>query len=318
MRFPRTSVPLISAIFVLVCLAPSFADTQAPITDYSKLQDVDWSGLSEAQKKIALRVMNTNGCNCRCTLSIAVCRTTDQNCRRSLIFSRTIIDALREGKPEAEVVRLLKAKTDTFVEAKLPDDAGVVYKIDAAKNPLRGPKEAPVTIVEFSDFQCPYCAGLESTLDQVLKAFPKEVNLIYKQFPLNIHQYARQAAVASMAAHQQGKFWQLHDRMFQNFSAINEENIKKWAKEVGLNMAEFEKVMQAGVVETAVQKDIADGAAARVLGTPTLFINGKRVQERSFEAFKKAILEELAAVKAPATIAPAKKAPTTAKPSGRQ
>ena len=215
-------------------------------------------------------------------------------------------------------VEYLIVVADTFVEVKLPEDSGVAYKIDTSRNPLRGPKEAPVTIVEFSDFQCPYCAGLQSTLDQVLKAFPKEVNLVYKQFPLNIHQYARQAAVASMAAHQQGKFWQLHDRMFQNFSAINEENIKKWAKEVGLNMAEFEKVMQAGVVETAVQKDIADGAAARVLGTPTLFINGKRVQERSFEAFKKAILEELAAVKAPATTAPAKKAPTTAKPSGRQ
>src|SRR5438093_1303548 len=149
MRFPRTSVPLISAIFVLVCLAPSFADTQAPITDYSKLQDVDWSGLSEAQKKIALRVMNTNGCNCRC--------------------------------------------------------------------------------------------------------------------PLNIHQYARQAAVASMAAHQQGKFWQLHDKLFQNFSAVNEENIKKWAKDVGLNMGTFEKDMQLGTFEPAVSKDLADGAAAQVM-----------------------------------------------------
>src|SRR5947199_231201 len=162
-------------IVALLLMQPvSFAGTQAPVTDPSKVKEIDWTGLSEAQK------------------------------------------------------------------------------IDTSRNPLRGPKEAPVTIVEFSDFQCPYCAGLQSTLDQVLKAFPKEVNLVYKQFPLNIHQYARQAAVASMAAHQQGKFWQLHDRMFQNFSAINEENIKKWAKEVGLNMAEFEKVMQAGVVETAV------------------------------------------------------------------
>jgi len=306
-------------IVALLLMQPvSFAGTQAPVTDPSKVKEIDWTGLSEAQKKVALKVMNGSDCNCGCKMTVAVCRERDSSCRRSLIFARTIIDALREGKPEAEAARVVKAKADTFVEVKLPEDSGVAYKIDTSRNPLRGPKEAPVTIVEFSDFQCPYCAGLQSTLDQVLKAFPKEVNLVYKQFPLNIHQYARQAAVASMAAHQQGKFWQLHDRMFQNFSAINEENIKKWAKEVGLNMAEFEKVMQAGVVETAVQKDIADGAAARVLGTPTLFINGKRVQERSFEAFKKAILEELAAVKAPATTAPAKKAPTTAKPSGRQ
>src|SRR6266581_3268001 len=279
MRFlrPRANLTLIAAVLVLQ--AASFAGTQSPVTDISKIKEADWSGLSEAQKKIALKVMNGNGCNCRCTLSIAACRASDENCRRSLIFSRTIIDALREGKPEAEVVRVLKAKTDTFVEAKLPEDAGIVYKIDTGHNPLRGPKDAPVTIVEFSDFQCPYCAGLQSTLDQVLKAFPKEVNLVYKQFPLNIHQYARQAAVASMAAHQQGKFWQLHDKMFQNFTAISEENIKKWAKEVGLNMGDFEKSMQSGALETMVQKDLADGAAARVLGTPTLFINGKRVQD---------------------------------------
>jgi len=313
----RETALLTAIAAALILPAIALADGQAPVTDQSKIKEVDWSGLSESQKKVALKVMNENGCNCGCKMTIAVCRERDSSCRRSLIFARTIIDTLHEGKPEGEVVRVLKAKTDTFVEAKLPDDAGVVYRIDAAKSPLRGPKEAPVTIVEFSDFQCPYCAGLESTLDQVLKAFPKEVNLIYKQFPLNIHQYARQAAVASMAAHQQGKFWQLHDKMFQNFTAISEENIKKWAKEVGLNMGDFEKSMQSGALETLVQKDIADGAAARVLGTPTLFINGKRVQDRSFEGFKKTILEELAAARTAPKPVPAR-TPAAARSSGKQ
>jgi protein-disulfide isomerase len=316
MRFLRPGSTLTLLAALMVCQTAPSADTQPPITDISKIKEADWAGLSEAQKKIALRVMNTNGCNCRCNLTIAACRASDENCRRSLIFSRTIIDALREGKPEAEVVRVLKAKSDTFVEAKLPDDTGMVYKIDTDHSPVRGPKDAHVTIVEFSDFQCPYCAGLQPTLEQVLKAFPREVNLVYKQFPLNIHQYARQAAVASMAAHQQGRFWQLHDKMFQNAAAINEENIKKWAKDAGLNMGDFEKAMQTGAFEPAVQKDIADGAAARVMGTPTLFINGKRVQDRSFEAIKKTVLEELATAKVSPTPAPAKKAATKARPSG--
>ena len=293
------------------------AETHPPVTDYSKLKEVDWTGLSDSQKKIALKVMNENGCNCGCNMSIATCRDRDSSCRRSLIFARTVIDALREGKPEAEVVRTLKAKTATFVEAKLPDDAGVAYSIDTAGSPARGPKEAPVVLVEFSDFQCPYCAGLQSTLDQVLKAFPKEVKLVFKQFPLNIHQYARQAAVASMAANAQGRFWPLHDKMFQNFSAINEENIKKWAREIGLNAADFEKAMQSGKHEAQVQKDIADGAAARVLGTPSLFINGKRVQDRSFEGFKKVILEELAAAKSSPPPAPRKPTATARTPGSR-
>jgi protein-disulfide isomerase len=308
----------LAGITALVALpAALLAETHPPITDLSRLKEVDWTGLSDAQKKIALRVMNENGCNCGCKMTIATCRDRDSSCRRSLIFARTIIDALREGKPEAEVVKTLKAKADTFVEAKLPDDAGVVYTIDIASSPARGPKEAPVVLVEFSDFQCPYCAGLQSTLDQVLKAFPKEVKLVFKQYPLNIHQYARQAAVAAMAAHAQGKFWPLHDKMFQNFSAINEENIKKWAREIGLSMAEFEKAMQSGVHETRVQKDIADGAAAKVLGTPSLFVNGKRLQDRSFEGFKKVILEELAAARSAPAPVPGKTTATAKTPGSR-
>jgi len=103
--------------------------------------------------------------------------------------------------------------------------------------------------------------------------------------------------------------------MFQNFNAMSEENIKKWAKEVGLNMADFEKAMQSGALEPVVQKDIADGAAARVLGTPTLFVNGKRLQDRSFEGFKKTIMEELASAKSAPTPASPKK--PAAKSSGR-
>src|SRR6266568_98830 len=298
----------------LVLQTVSFGQSQAPLTDPSRLKEVDWSGLSDAQKTIALRLMNMNGCNCRCNMTVAACRASDETCRRSLIFARTIIDALREGKPEPEVARILKAKTGEFVEAKLPDDTGVTHSIDVASSPVRGPKDAKVEIVEFSDFQCPYCHELQAVLDQVLKAFPKEVRLVFKQYPLNIHQYARQAAVASMAAHAQGKFWLLHDKMFQNFNLISEENIKKWAREVGLNMADFERAMQSGVLETQVQRDMADGATAGVLGTPTLFVNGKRIHDRSFEGFKKVILEELATAKSP-SVPPGKT--TTARTSGR-
>ena len=304
-------------VLALALPAAGRAETHPPVTDMSKMKEVDWTGLSDAQKKTALKVMNESDCNCGCKMTVAVCRERDSSCRRSLIFSRTVIDALREGKPEAEVVKVLKAKSATFVEAKLPEDGGVVYNIDLTGSPVRGPKDAKVVIVEFSDFQCPFCAGLQSTLDQVLKAFPKEVKIVFKQFPLNIHQYARQAAVASLAANAQGKFWPMHDKMFQNFSAINEENIKKWAKEVGLNQAEFEKAMQSGKHEAQVQKDLADGAAARVLGTPSMFVNGKRVQDRSFEGFKKVILEELASAKgSPAPTTP-KSQPAT-KASGQK
>jgi protein-disulfide isomerase len=266
-----------------------------PATDVSEIKDIDFTGIAEGQKKIALRLMNSNSCNCGCNMTIAGCRRDMKTpCRRSLIFARTVVDAIREGKDEPAVLKALQAKTAAFVEPKMPDDTGIVYAIDVNNAPVRGPKTAPIKIVEFSDFQCPFCAELQKTLDQVLKAFPKEVQLIYKQYPLNIHAYARQAAAASLVAHSQGKFWELHDRMFQNFSAISDDSIRRWAKEVGLNMTEFDKVLQSGRMEAAIQKDVADGAAAKVMGTPTVFVNGRRIHDRSFEGFKKIIQEELA------------------------
>jgi protein-disulfide isomerase len=290
-----------AALVVCGLLLPLGLLAAEVITSTSQVKEIDFAGLTDQQKKIALKLMNENSCNCGCKMNIAECRLRDSSCRRSLIFARTIVDALREGKGEAEVARVLKAKTDTFVEAKLPDDTGVVYNIDTASSPVRGPKSAPISIIEFSDFQCPFCAGVQEILEKVLKAFPKDVKLVFKQYPLNIHQYARQAALAALAAHSQGKFWELHDKLFQNFSAINEENIKKWAKEIGLSMADFEKTMQSGKYEGVLQKDIADGAAAKVVGTPSIFVNGKRIHERNFEGFKKAIQEALAALRSPAT-----------------
>jgi protein-disulfide isomerase len=292
----RTTFGLCALSGLLVAAAPATAapDTK-PVTDLADVKEIDFTGLTDAQKKMALRVMNDNPCNCGCQKNVAQCRLDMPNsCRRSLIFARTVVDTIREGKDEKTVNETLQAKAATFVEARMPDDAGIVYNIDVTNSPVRGPKNAPIQIVEFSDFQCPFCSEVQKTLEQVLKAFPKDVQLVYKQYPLNIHQYARQAAAASLFAHSQGKFWELHDRMFQNFTSITDLNIRKWAGELGLNLAEYDRAMQVGRFEPMIQKDTADGAAAKVMGTPTLFINGRRLHDRSFEGFKTMIQEELA------------------------
>jgi protein-disulfide isomerase len=301
----------LSGMFLAVSPASSAPESQ-PVTDTSDLKEIDLTGLTDAQKKMALRVMNATPCNCGCQKSTAQCRRDMPNsCRRSLVFARTVVDSIREGKDEKAVTQALQAKAATFVEARPPDDAGMVYNIDVTNSPVRGPKGAPVRIVEFSDFQCPYCAELQKTLDQVLKAFPKDVQLVYKQYPLNIHQYARQAAAASLFAHTQGKFWELHDRLFQNFATIDDQNIRKWAGELGLNLVEYDRAMQIGKFEPILQKDAADGASAKVMGTPTLFVNGRRLHDRSFEGIKAMVQEELAAQKTATPPTTAAKPPAT-------
>jgi protein-disulfide isomerase len=321
----RRQTPILAtaaaALLLLIPTVHAAGADSGPVTDLASIKEIDFTGLSDAQKKMALRIMNANPCNCGCEgehqspKSIAVCRRDMPNsCRRSLIFARTVVDSIREGKDEAAVTKVLQAKASTFVEAHPPEDTGQVFNIDVTNNPVRGPKTAPVHIVEFSDFQCPYCAELQKTLEQVLKAFPKDVQVIYKQYPLNIHQYARQAAAASLFAQGQGKFWELHDKMFQGFTQISDENLRKWVGEVGLNLAEYDKAIQTGRFEPLIQKDMADGAAAKVLGTPTLFVNGKRIHDRSFEGFKKSIQEELASQRTGSTATPAaatKAAPQT-------
>ena len=295
----RIYAPIICALATV--LAATIATAHAErITSLDAIHETDFTGLTEQQRVIALRVMNDNPCNCGCNMTVAVCRVDDHSCRRSLIFARTIVDALREGKTESQVVEALKAKADTFVEARPPDDSEVEYDIDVTLNPMRGAKNAQVTIIEFSDFQCPYCASLQTTLDKVLENFPDTVRLVFKQYPLNIHQYARQAAAAALGAHEQGKFWEMHDTLFKNFTAINDANIRRWAMEIGLDMETFDEALQSGQYEAMVRKDMADGAAAKVIGTPTVFVNGRKINDRSYEGFKKTIQEALAELRTPA------------------
>ncbi len=131
-------------------------------------------------------------------------------------------------------------------------------------------------------------------MDQVLAAYPKDVRFVYKQFPLEqIHQNAMNAAKASVAARNQGKFWEMHDELFKISRNLAMDEIRKKAELIGLNMKKFDEDMASPETEKAVRAELADGQSAEVQGTPTMFINGKRVMNRSFEGMKAMIDEEL-------------------------
>jgi protein-disulfide isomerase len=122
----------------------------------------------------------------------------------------------------------------------------------------------------------------------VLKAYPNDVNFVYKQFPLpaTMHPNAMPAAKAAMAAGKQGKFWEMHDILFQNSRDLGADKIKECAGKIGLDVARWEKDVSSPEVQQEVEKEMAEGRAADVSGTPTFFVNGKRVMNRSFEGFK--------------------------------
>ncbi len=168
-------------------------------------------------------------------------------------------------------------------------DYNKVHNLPVGSSAIKGDKKAPITIVEFSDFQCPYCSRLQPTLNEVLKAYPKDVKLVFKDFPLSFHKQAKNAAKAARAAGEQGKYWEMHDLIFEKFSSVNEAMMKEFAAKLKLDMNKFNADYGSTKYDKLIQQDINLGRTAGVTGTPSLFLNGKRMQRRSVDDFKTAI-----------------------------
>ncbi|HKV12174.1 MAG TPA: thioredoxin domain-containing protein [Thermoanaerobaculia bacterium] len=191
-----------------------------------------------------------------------------------------------------------KAQQDFY--AKLQDKYKVEYKIEpirvevAATGPSKGPENAPVTIVEFSDFQCPFCSRVIPSLNQVKEKYGDKVRIVFRQYPLPFHQQAQKAAEASLCAHEQGKFWQLHDAMFANQQALGVDQLKAKAAELGLNADSFNSCLDSSKYAAQISADMKEGSAAGVNGTPAMFINGRFVNGAvPFEEIDSVIKDEL-------------------------
>ncbi len=176
-----------------------------------------------------------------------------------------------------------------------PPAPPAMVKVDVpADSPAKGPKYAKVTIVEWSDFQCPFCSRVVPTLKQIEDTYAKDVRIVFRNQPLPFHNNAKPAAEASMAANEQGKFWPMHDKMFGNQQALDRASLEKYAQEIGLDMGKFKAALDSGKFAKRVEDDSAAGMAVGANGTPTFFINGRQfVGAQPFEAFKGVIEEEL-------------------------
>lgn len=170
-----------------------------------------------------------------------------------------------------------------------------VRKIDVPDDsPVRGAKAAKVTIVAWSDFQCPFCSRVVPTMKQIEDTYAKDVRIIFRHQPLPFHNNAKIAAEASMAAHEQGKFWQMHDKLFANQQALDRASIERYAQELGLDMGKFKSALDSNKFAKKVEADSAEGMQVGANGTPTFFINGREfVGAQPFEAFKGVIDEEI-------------------------
>ena len=166
-------------------------------------------------------------------------------------------------------------------------------------HPAKGPADAPVTIVEFSDFQCPFCKQVVPTLHQITQKYGDQVRLVFRQFPLtSIHPFAQKAAEAALCANEQGKFWEMHDAMFGDQSKLEVSALKVTASNLGVDKAKFDECLDSGRFAQRVKDDEKAGTLVGVSGTPALFINGRALSgAQPYDAVTQVIDEELAKAK---------------------
>jgi protein-disulfide isomerase len=162
-------------------------------------------------------------------------------------------------------------------------------------DPQKGPRNAPVTVVVFSDFQCPFCSRVEPSLAQLQKAYPGDVRVVWKNLPLAMHPQAKPAALAAEAAREQGKFWEMHELLFQNQGQLSPDLYGALAKQLGLDVAKFQAASTAAATRARVEEDAALGARVAPQGTPTLYVNCRQVVgAQPYEVFQKIVDEQLA------------------------
>ena len=255
------------------------ASAQTPATPWSSstdLPNVDWGKSTPSQKLTGLKVLRNMGCTCGCSMKIAQCRIEDPPCAQSKTLAAIVATAAVEGKSAADMEKLVN---DSDLAKRAANRNRLLWDpvtISTTNAPYKGAANPRVTLVEFSDFQCPYCTVAVGHLNTILKMYPNDVRLVFKQFPLDNHKQARMAAWASLAAHAQGKFWPMHDQLYANARNITRANITEWAKQMGLDLTRFNADLDSAAVKSQVDQDFAEGEMIGVDATPTVFVNGKK------------------------------------------
>jgi protein-disulfide isomerase len=226
---------------------------------------VDVDELDESAREALLEVVNDVLSPCDEPISLARCAAEETGCRACVPAARYLARLAGQGysTQDLRVHYLLRYGKNTKVE------------IDIEGAPVKGALMAPVTIVEFSDFQCPSCRKAAPELAKVVRDLGGKAKLVFKHFPLPQHTYAEKAARATVAAQKQGKFWEYHDLIFENQHRLDDASFERFAKELGLDLDRFREDFDSEDVKARVKADREQGLAAGVQGTPAIFVNGR-------------------------------------------
>ena len=267
-------------------VAATFDDSEPAAADRKPVEGADASKLSSADQQRFEKLVDKLPSPCGKAHSLRTSRNTDASCIRARPAVEYVLSLLTDGATDKEV-------TDLYTGRYRKEQAKRTFKL-SADVPHEGPADARVVMVEFFDFGCPACQQFAPELAQVVEAYPTDVVVYYKQFPLAAHEFSRGAAQAALAASRQGKYHEMHVLLFQNPQAHKKDDLVKYAQQIGLDMKKFESDFTA--VAAQVEADKKEGDDAMVDSTPTLFINGRKYEDPSIAKYVKMWVEEELAV----------------------
>lgn len=257
---------------------------QAPAGAITEVQGLDLSELSSAERESFWAIANEELSPCGDPHSIAACARDRLPCRTCLPALRFLARRVRDGYPRDQLSDHVRQRYA----------ASSVVQIRTEGAPSHGSVAAAVTVVEFSDYECPHCAAAIPMLRQIERDLEGRIRVVHMNFPLSGHIHAVPAARAALAAGRQGKFWEMNDLLFQNQRHLEPQDLERYATQLGLDLARFRADAASPETEQAVQATRREGERLQISGTPTIFINGRRFElnlER--ETLREWIQEEL-------------------------
>ncbi len=255
--------------------------TSAPAV--TSLPQVDVTQLTDAEREVWVSLINQQLSPCGEPVSVGRCVAERTACTRCVPAARYLARLVADGAERIEIEELYRARFGGSATAN----------VDIADAPVRGAAMASVTIVEFSDFQCPFCGRAHPLLSEVLRELSGRVKLVFKHYPLSGHVRAMPAARAAEAARLQGKFWEMHDLLFEHQDALEDADLERYAQQLQLDMTRFRADMASAEVQRRIESDRAQGGTVGVEATPTIIINGRKLEEhpRNLAAYVREELE---------------------------
>lgn len=264
--------------------AAAAAPAAAGAEDMTPPPGVDLSKLDEFERKVFFRVGNKEASACGKAQSLVQSARGDASCRKSIYALRYVARLVDAGFTDSEIGEQLTKRYRS----------GGPKKIDLAAAPFKGNASAPVTIVEFVDYECSHCKRAQPVLKKIAEEYPNDVRIAFKHYPLGSHTNAHLAAQAAVAAQRQGKFWAYSDKIWDNAEFLTPALLEKIAKDVGLDVAKWRKDLEAPDVKSRVDGDRAEGGTLGIQSTPTIYINGKLYTDaRDVDSMRDWVNEEL-------------------------